>query len=37
MKSIILGAARIRVRSLISAIRVREMKHYRKPVGIKRV
>ena len=27
-----LGAARIRVRSLISAIRVREMKHYRKPV-----
>lgn len=32
-----LGAARIRVRSLISAIRVREMKHYRKPGRIKRV
>jgi len=27
-----LGAARIRVRSLISAIRVREMRHYKKPV-----
>lgn len=27
-----LGAARIRVRSLISAIRVREMRHYRKPI-----
>ena len=27
-----LGAARIRVRSLIAAIRVREMRHYRKPI-----
>lgn len=27
-----LGAARIRVRSLISAIRVREMRHYKKPI-----
>ena len=27
-----LGAARIRVRSLISAIRVREMRHFKKPV-----
>mgnify|MGYP000615246921 FL=1 len=32
-----LGAARIRIRSLISAIRVREMKHYDKPGGIKRL
>ena len=28
-----LGAARIRVRSLISAIRVREMRHYNKPIA----
>ena len=28
-----LGAARIRVRSLIAAIRVREMRHYHKPIG----
>lgn len=28
-----LGAARIRVRSLISAIRVREMRHYKKPIA----
>lgn len=27
-----LGAARIRIRSLISAIRVREMRHYKKPI-----
>ena len=27
-----LGAARIRIRSLISAIRVREMRHYHKPI-----
>ena len=32
-----LGAARIRVRSLIAAIRVREMRHYHKPIVSSRV